>query len=186
MNVWIILQLLTEARSLETVRLRLFLTSRPEIPNPARLLSHTRGSAQEEAIRRLVENASGLFVWAATACRFIREGKRFVAKRLATILEHCSTAIIEPEKHLINSIYITVLEPSISSDYNDVFGLCQRVNCGHPANLSGLAPKQGPLTLAGCPQLLAGSLGGPRANVSGVLAGRQIGKRRKHLSFHVC
>ena len=140
----------------------------------------------EEAIRRLVENATGLFVWAATACRFIREGKRFVAKRLATILEHCSTAIIEPEKHLINSIYITVLEPSISSDYNDVFGLCQRVNCGHPANLSGLAPKQGPLTLAGCPQLLAGSLGGPRANVSGVLAGRQIGKRRKHLSFHVC
>jgi hypothetical protein len=27
-----------------------------------------------EAIRRLVETASGLFIWAATACRFICEG----------------------------------------------------------------------------------------------------------------
>ncbi|KAF2184969.1 hypothetical protein K469DRAFT_471904, partial [Zopfia rhizophila CBS 207.26] len=31
-NIRVILQLLTKARSLETVRLRVFLTSRPEIP----------------------------------------------------------------------------------------------------------------------------------------------------------
>ena len=36
----------------------------------------------EEVIKRLVQSASGLFIWAATACRFIREGKRFATKRL--------------------------------------------------------------------------------------------------------
>ena len=30
---------------------------------------------------------------------------------------------------------------------------------GYPAKVSGLAPRQGPLKLAGCPQLLAASSG---------------------------
>jgi len=64
----------------------------------------------------LVQNASGLFIWAATACRFIREGKRFVAKRLATILDGSSSSVSAPEKHL-NKIYITVLQNSIYPDY---------------------------------------------------------------------
>ena len=39
---------------------------------------------------------------------------------------------------------------------------------GTPANFSGLAPKPGPLRLAGCPQFTSAPSGGYRANVSGV------------------
>jgi len=38
---------------------------------------------------------------------------------------------------------------------------------GTPANFSGWAPRQVPLMLAGCPQLLAKPSGGHGANVSG-------------------
>jgi hypothetical protein len=71
-----------------------------------------------EVIQRLVQYASGLFIWAATACRFIREGKRFAVRRLGTILEGSSSDIIVPEKHL-NEIYLTVLKHSISAEYTD-------------------------------------------------------------------
>ena len=156
-DIGIILQLLAEAQSLGTVQLRVFLTSRPEIPirygfcqilesehkefilhNISRLivdhdisvfLAHNltiigrtnslrTGWPGAEAISCLVQNASGLFIWAATACRFIREGRQFATKRLAMILEGNSTAITAPEKHL-NEIYITVLKNSISQDYMD-------------------------------------------------------------------
>ena len=72
----------------------------------------------ELALKQLVLNASGLFIWAATACRFIHEGKQFALNRLDTILKGSSSAVIAPEKHL-NEIYITVLKHSISSDYTD-------------------------------------------------------------------
>jgi hypothetical protein len=157
-DIRIILQLLAEAQSLKTIRLRVFLTSRPEIPirngfyripeaehqdfvlhniSPSivdqdififleyslRLIGQERsldaGWPGEEVIRCLVQNASGLFIWAATACRFIQEGKRFAAKRLAMVLGNSSsTSITDPEKHL-NDIYLTVLKHSISSDYSD-------------------------------------------------------------------
>jgi hypothetical protein len=154
-DVQTIIQLLAEAQSLKNVRLRVFLTSRPEIPirhgfyqiseaehqdfvlhsispsivdhdirvfveHHVRLIRHERSPdvswPGEEAIERLVQNASGLFIWAATACRFIQEGKHFAAKRLAMILEDSSQTITAPEKHL-NDIYLTVLKHSISSDY---------------------------------------------------------------------
>jgi hypothetical protein len=151
-NIRVILQLLAEARSLERVRLRVFLTSRPEIPirygfcqipdaeyqdfvlhnilqsivdhDISIFLGYNLGLIErersldacwpgEDIIRRLVQNASGLFIWAATACRFIREGrKRHVIKnRLSSILQS-SGPITEPEKHL-NKIYIKVLKHSI-------------------------------------------------------------------------
>ncbi|KAH8588760.1 WD40-repeat-containing domain protein [Bisporella sp. PMI_857] len=156
-NVRIILELLAEARSLKTVRLRVFLTSRPEIPirdsmhhsiRAERLhvalhnvplmnvnhdillfLEYNLGKIRreltfeedwpgEEVLRQLVLYACGLFIWAATACRFIREGRRFARKRLDTILKGSSSAITAPEKHL-NEIYLAVLKHSISSDYSD-------------------------------------------------------------------
>jgi hypothetical protein len=134
-----ILQLLIEARTLKMVRLRVFLSSRPEIPlrhsfyqipdaeyqdlvlhniSPS-IVNHDisiflqynlnfiagerslgAGWPGEQIIKRLVYNASGLFIWAATACRFICEGKRFATKRLNMILESGSTTINAPEKHL--------------------------------------------------------------------------------------
>src|SRR5438045_140761 len=72
----------------------------------------------EVALRQLVLYACGLFIWAATACRFICEGKRFAHKRLDTILKGSSSTITAPEKHL-NEIYLTVLKHSISSEYLD-------------------------------------------------------------------
>ena len=65
----------------------------------------------EAAIKCLTDKASGLFIWAATACRFIGEGKRFTMKRLSTILQN-STSVISPEQNL-NDIYLAVLQNSI-------------------------------------------------------------------------
>jgi hypothetical protein len=152
-----ILQLLAEARSLTTVRLRVFLTSRPEIPIrhgicaipqaehqdfilhniTPKIVNHdislflecnlgiigqewTLGAdwPGEEVLRQLVLYACGLFIWAATTCRFIREGRRFARKRLDIILKGSSSAVTAPEKHL-NEIYLAVLKHSISSDYSD-------------------------------------------------------------------
>jgi hypothetical protein len=156
-NIQIIPQLLAEARSLEKVQLRVFMTSRPEIPvrcgfrdipdtehqdfvlhsiSPSivnhdirifleydlRLVGQERslgpGWPGEDTIRCLVQLASGLFIWAATACRFIRKGKRFAAKRLDAILKNSGSDVIAPEKHL-NQIYITVLKHSVSAEYTD-------------------------------------------------------------------
>jgi hypothetical protein len=85
----------------------------------------------KEAIRCLVQNASGLFIWVATACRFIQDGKRFAAKRLAMILENGSDATTAPEKQL-NDIYLTVLKHSVSSDYSneereELFGMLRYI-----------------------------------------------------------
>ena len=155
-DIRIILQLLSEARTLKTVRLQIFLASRPEIPirhgfcqipdsehqnfvlhniSPSiinhdisiflqyslKLIAAERslgaGWPAEQIVERLVYTASGLFIWAATACRFIREGKRFAAKRLDMILEKNSTTMNRPEKHL-DEIYLTVLRQSISAAYS--------------------------------------------------------------------
>jgi hypothetical protein len=70
-----------------------------------------------EILVQLVQSACGLFIWAATACRFIQEGKRFAAKRLETILCNNDATSIAPERHL-NEIYTTVLKHSIQ-DYTD-------------------------------------------------------------------
>lgn len=152
-----ILELLAEARSLKTVQLRVFLTSRPEIPIrysmhnipqaehqdfllhnvPSPIVNHdillfleyNLGIIRQECslgvdwpgtvvLRQLVLHACGLFIWAATACRFIREGRRFACKRLDTILKGSSSGITAPEKHL-NEIYLSVLKNSISSEYSD-------------------------------------------------------------------
>jgi hypothetical protein len=157
-DIRMILQLLTEARTLKTVRLRVFLTSRPEIPirhgfcripeaehkvfmlhniSPV-IINHDvsifleynlevlrqertleAGWPGEQVIRRLVENASGLFIWAATACRFIREGKKrqAIKDRLSSALQS-NGSVTGPEKHL-NEIYITVLRHSIPTAFSN-------------------------------------------------------------------
>ncbi len=156
-NIRIIVQLLAKARSLTSVRLRVFLTSRPEVPirhgfyqmadaehqdyvlhniSPSivdhdislflehnlQLIARERylraGWPGAEIVVQLVQSASGLFIWAATACRFIREGKRFAARRLEAILSSNGAALGAPEKQL-NEIYTTVLKSSIYADYTD-------------------------------------------------------------------
>jgi hypothetical protein len=155
-DIRIIVQLLAEVRSLRNVRLRVFMTSRPEVPirhginqipeaehrdfilhniSPAiidhdisifleynlRIIRQERALAAdwpgEHAIKCLVQNASGLFIWAATACRFIREGRKFASKRLSIILQGDSS-VTAPEKQL-NGIYITVLKNSVCHNYDE-------------------------------------------------------------------
>lgn len=68
----------------------------------------------EEAIRHLVRKAAGLFIWAATACRFIDEGGNLIGPdRLSDLLESDSSDA-DPEEEL-NNIYSKVLENSISA-----------------------------------------------------------------------
>jgi hypothetical protein len=156
-NIRIIVQLLAEVRSLSTgVRLRVFLTSRPEAPihygfsqvhytehqdfalhrisplvinNDIRLfLEHQFRSITQRCrphtdwpgatvIAQLVQSASGLFIWAATTCRFIQEGttRRVIYNRLQTILQS-SGSMSEPEEHL-NKIYIAVLTSSVPTTF---------------------------------------------------------------------
>ena len=170
-NIRLIVQLLAEARSsLTGVRLRVFLTSRPEVPirhgfgkvadtehkdvvlhdispsivdhDIATYLEHNLGIIAKECyqhadwpgaevIRLLVQSASGLFIWAATACRFIQEGGQFVAERLRAVLKESSSADdsskdssssddsstddeweVLPKKRL-DSIYLTVLKSPV-------------------------------------------------------------------------
>jgi hypothetical protein len=156
-HIRIILQLLAEARTLKKIQLRIFVTSRPEIPirysvcqipdaehqdfvlhsissstinhDISIFLQHNFNSIArerslaaswpgEQIVRRLVHNANGLFIWAATACRFIREGKRFAVERLNTILEGSGSDVTAPEKHL-DEIYTTVLRHSIALEYTE-------------------------------------------------------------------
>jgi hypothetical protein len=153
-NIRIIIHLLAEARSLKTVRLRVFLTSQPEIPirygfhqipdvehmdfvlhsiSPSIVdhdisvffeynLKHIRQEQSldacrpgEDIIRRLIKIAGGLFIWAATACRFIQDGP-FADERVQTLLEG-SMSIGAPEDHL-NELYTTVLKKSIRPGYS--------------------------------------------------------------------
>lgn len=73
----------------------------------------------EVVLRQLVQYACGLFIWAATACRFVREGKRrYARKRLDTIINGSSNAITALEKNL-DEIYLAILKHLISSDYSD-------------------------------------------------------------------
>ena len=155
-DIRVILQLLAAAQKLGTVRLRIFLTSRPEIPirhgfyqisetrhqefvlhniSPSIVdhdifvfLDHNLGIIRQEhalaadwpgqeTIKRLVQNAAGLFIWAATTCRFITAGKRFAGRRLSLILQG-DASITAPEERL-NEIYITILTNSICDEYDD-------------------------------------------------------------------
>ncbi|KAF2008239.1 hypothetical protein BU24DRAFT_229465, partial [Aaosphaeria arxii CBS 175.79] len=156
-DVQILIQLLSEARSLDRVRLRVFLTSRPEVPirhqfgqmadadhkdfvlhdispltvdqdiksfitdelhSLGRKFCLPAGWPGAEVILQLVQSASRLFIWAATACRFICAGRQFAAKRLDTILRNDSNTAVAPEKHL-DQIYVTVLQNSVSADYTE-------------------------------------------------------------------
>ena len=155
-NIRIILQLLAKAGSLKTIRLRVFLTSRPEVPirygfyqmsetehrdfvlhnvslstvdhdisifleYNLRIIgeenSQDVGWPGAEVVKSLVQSASGLFIWAATACRFIREGL-FADERLRTLLGGDAPATATtPEEHL-NEIYLTVLRNSVQPGFS--------------------------------------------------------------------
>ncbi|KAF7514985.1 hypothetical protein PCG10_004179 [Penicillium crustosum] len=68
-------------------------------------------------IKRLADLAYGLFIWASTACRFIREGKQFAIKRLEKLI-YGHRLDKGPEKQL-DQIYTTVLQEYIEQGTDD-------------------------------------------------------------------
>jgi hypothetical protein len=154
-DMQLIVQLLAMSGSLKHVRLRVFLTSRPEVPiqyglgqvpdaerrdfllhkvSPSIIdhdiqlfLQHRLNLIGEEdgqepgwpgaeVIQSLVRSASGLFIWAATACRFISEGL-FAEERLHMLADGSDRdSAASPEQHL-NQLYLTVLQKSVQSSY---------------------------------------------------------------------
>jgi hypothetical protein len=71
-----------------------------------------------QIIEQLVRQACGLFIWAATAWRFVRDGKQYTTKRLETILRKHGSTATAPEEQL-DEIYNTVLKASIVGNYTD-------------------------------------------------------------------
>jgi hypothetical protein len=148
-NIRMIVQLLAEAPSLSRARLRVFLTSRPEVPirhgfrnvpdakhqdfvlhnispsivdrDISLFLGHSLGRLamdrdlrdwpSESDVETLVRNAGGLFIWAATASRFIKEAP-FVEERLRTLLRNGPSATVDDESR---TIYDTVLQLTITN-----------------------------------------------------------------------
>ena len=206
-NIRAIVQLLAEARSLRKVRLRVFITSRPEIPirhefhhipeiqhyhfvlhNVSRsiidrdisiFLEHNFGNFRQgrplapgwpgtQVIIHLVHKSGGLFIWAATAYRFISEGGPFIEKRLSKVLQG-NASTTKPEK-LLNEIYITVLKSCVSSAYDEeekedlyellretlgtIIVLLSPLSVVSLARLLGIPQKDVELTLAGLHSIL--------------------------------
>ncbi|KAL9607560.1 MAG: hypothetical protein Q9167_007535, partial [Letrouitia subvulpina] len=71
----------------------------------------------EVDIACLVERAGDLFIWAATACRFIKGGRRLARRRLASILD--GNSVTKGSEKKLDEIYMTILVQSISGDYDN-------------------------------------------------------------------
>ncbi|OCL08091.1 vegetative incompatibility protein HET-E-1 [Glonium stellatum] len=156
-NVQLILRLLTEAKTLKRIKLRVFITSRPEtiirvgfgkMPGDAHLdftlhdidnaitqqdiflfLSHEfeevrkeysieEGWPNGEIIQRLAQRANGLFIYAATACRFIRSSNYSPPEEQLELLLRSSTTSKSPDG-VVDKIYMQVLEHSLIGDNDD-------------------------------------------------------------------
>jgi hypothetical protein len=70
-----------------------------------------------ENIKLLVERAGGLFIYAATACRFIHEDVQLAKTRLDLILGQ-NSAVLQPEKRL-DEIYTTIFTHSLNGQYDE-------------------------------------------------------------------
>ena len=155
-DVQLVLQLLATAKSLQSVRLRIFITSRPEIPirhgindipeaahqdfilhrisvsviehDISIFLKHNLeiirqehglaiGFLDENTIKLLIQKAGGLFIYAATVCRFICQEGQLVESRLSLILQHGNSAS-SPERDL-DEIYTSVLTHSLRGLYDE-------------------------------------------------------------------
>ncbi|KAB8238953.1 YVTN repeat-like/Quino protein amine dehydrogenase [Aspergillus alliaceus] len=130
-----------DIQEIESVCLRVFLTSRPELPirlgleqdkNHQGLVLHELPASMVERdirherslspdwpgndnVERLVHMAVPLFIFAATACRFIKEGTH-PKKRLQKLLEFQVTATATQ----LDKIYLPVLNQLISDDKDDL------------------------------------------------------------------
>ena len=159
-DIHIILNLFRLANTLKNIRLRIFITSRPdiyirrgflEVPKEERRdmvlqdiptdlverdleiffrqsfnnIRKERGLTSDwpgdQSISKLVDRSSSLFIWAATACRYVSDGKHFATKRILKLIDgrvHDSRVNLGPEKQL-DQIYITVLTEYFQQDLEE-------------------------------------------------------------------
>jgi hypothetical protein len=81
--------------------IRVFLEQR--LGSLIRTLPNRAAVSADDILQQLVEKACGLFMWAATASRFVKEGRASARKRLETILrDGTSSASDHPQKSLDN------------------------------------------------------------------------------------
>lgn len=148
-----LLQLLTGAKDLRTVQLRVLVTSRPETPiqlgfsaiprnihedfilhtispsivrhDIAIFLKHELNRIREgrslpldwpgkQKLDILVKRSSGLFIYAATVCRFIQDPKWLPAKRLEIVLQENNDG--QSPTHRLDEMYIQILRTSVVGD----------------------------------------------------------------------
>ncbi|PVH97942.1 putative WD-repeat protein [Periconia macrospinosa] len=76
------------------------------------------GWPEEKAIARLVQNSGGLFIWAATACRFVGEDHQLAETRLSSLLHQAGNGMLPPERKL-DEIYTTVLASSVRGERSE-------------------------------------------------------------------
>jgi hypothetical protein len=152
-----VLRLLSETSGLGVLRLRIFLTSRPEIliregiqdiPEAQRqhLILHridqevvdhdirvfleqrlgkiirrrpSRSAGPSgDTLQQLVERASGLFIWAATTCHFVTQGRANASKRLDLILRDGASSTSTHPQTRLDEIYHHVLQNSLREAYS--------------------------------------------------------------------
>ncbi|KAI9854448.1 MAG: hypothetical protein M1813_001242 [Trichoglossum hirsutum] len=151
-DIRLILSLLAQAKSLKSVQLRVFVTSRPETPIRLGFYDIPEGTYQDcilhnispsiidsdisvlyrcelqtawkkcnlseqQTIELLVKKAGGLFIWAATACRFINGDRRFTARRLSLILRGDTTVM--PSEKKLDEVYTTILTHSLNGSFDE-------------------------------------------------------------------
>lgn len=154
-DVRLLIQCLAAATTIESIQLRVFVTSRPDQPinlgfdgisgeihldfilhdieqsivdhdlhmyYKDRLENIARGSGlsksviSEPTIQCLVRKSDGLFIHAATVCRFIRDGGQLANERLSLLLDAGSSPI-KPEREL-DQMYTTVLSYSLRGKFD--------------------------------------------------------------------
>ncbi|PWY88083.1 hypothetical protein BO94DRAFT_442969, partial [Aspergillus sclerotioniger CBS 115572] len=73
----------------------------------------------DETISKLVQKAEGLFLWAATACQYLRDGRKkgFILRRLDDIMEGCTTKGSPQDK--VNQTYAAILKRSVSNHWTE-------------------------------------------------------------------
>jgi len=156
-DVGTILELLSLAKSLKIVQLRVFITSRPELHirlgfysmphivyrdlilhNVDRtVVNHdirvflrdelakirvkrkvSKGWPDGVAIDKLVERANCLFIYAATACRYVGESPRIAPeKRLNSVLTGSSSGLTAERS--LDKIYLKILESPLIVEYSE-------------------------------------------------------------------
>jgi hypothetical protein len=109
--------------------------------------------SDEQVLQRLVERAGGLFIWAATAYRFVKEGGPHMRNRLDSLVtQRLSAAAASPERKL-DAIYTSVLLNALREQWTDdeTEQFCRKLN----AVLGTIVVSFASLSAPGLAQLLS-------------------------------